>query len=1221
MRMARKMLIYWYTVKKDFKSIEAYKTYCIGEVDPYASKYFGMTNEDAVKARIKEELSKVKDGAGIHISDIADMGYRMVDFPNPKEKLKGMDKDVHAILRNMGCKQCATEWFNVSPDTITRVLNHIETGEQLGKKYTLRQHQADVIEKFDAAINKIPSAKQFGLFAMPRFGKTIVSFEMLNKLFEKYPNKKYAFFISAKLDAEQAVREDYYKFDQSCNFKLCLYNSDVQPTNDSLNDNKWLFFASKQWFDGKTLDQIKERFPIVNKEDCVAVFFDEAHFARMTPNAQRTIGLLNPTIQIDITGTPFRLKSQEDYNDDNSYVYSVLDEAIDFEKATDKHKFRLDYPELVYITPENEFFKTDSTFSEFFDSDKAKEEIQRWVRATFWGGKLHIGNETLDIQNAIVVLPPRIKYCELFADAVNELAIKEHLAINCVKASAKKNTTDEDYISDNAKRFQEWNRVCKEDKSTIHLLATFNKGLQSVSFPDCHAVIMISDMVSPEAYIQASFRSKTPNDVKREAYVIDYNKGRTLHMIDTFIKNHLYVQVCDSNYKNEYNRALSTIQIRDHDLMRQNYTFEEIFTMFTQSWSVERITDEIDFDVDKLLSRIDLSKIKLSDLQKPRQLSLQLTDRGNEYEEKQEEPTNLEPAPEQLTPTNVRPDNVAIADQIEKLKDALVKYGYVPLGETTRITNISRDDIQRRELPVGKNKGMCEVWSYLGGDGDQDDIYIDETVLTPTALRWKYARNNQFVVISGQEAHGEGETDKKKAKAFINAIIRYLPAYFLISGKPNGFDDFANRFGRYNTVEKYPERNLFRLFIGAGIDFRYVLEILKACDAVSREQIIAFCNSKVDKCYDPNGNLIPEEVLKLPFNYTKDGSRPVPQELADTMRGDSNYDIVVCGGYWLTDETTKMYITDSFGEAEIIKKLRPNCTILYSSDILSLLEKHKDSIMKFKSFIMNPPYGKLHLPILHRMVESIVDNGGHGVSLQPIRWLQDKYHKNHFMFDELKLKIKHIEYYSAKQASKDFGIIQEHDMGIYLLDKQGGFDTNSLLFVTRNRDRFVNDYPHYSKPKVYADEPYFVAIRDAGHFERWWTYLLVNYMGAIINGKTDAGLTPEEAYYSNPQTNHNKEVPKVLGFSFASEVEARNFIHNVNLKPFIAAMIIVKDGRGNPWDKIPAVPVDKKYSEAELEEYLGLQNLGIDYSQIECFLKPSEQADWDLAREYMKKFA
>ena len=1219
--MSRKMLIYWYTTNKPFQDIEPWTTYCLGEVDPYAKKYFGMSNENAVIARIKEELGRsAKDGARIRYSDIENIGYQLVDFPNPKNKENHFDKDVFAVLRHINCRQISTEWFNTSPDEIKRVLRHIETGEPLGGTYTLRARQQEAIDKFKQTIDS--NQDRFGLFAMPRFGKTVVSFEMINYLFEKFPDKKYVFFISAKLDAKQAVREDYYKFDRSCKFKLFIYDSDQIAGPAELGTDKWLFFASKQWFDNKSIDDIHKIFPSVNSDDCAAVLFDEAHFSRLTPRATRTIDILNPKVKIDITGTPFRLKSNEDYNDNNSYVYSVLDEAEDFERTTNKKEFRLKNPELIYITPENEFFNTDSSFSDFFDSDGANEQIKKWVKATFWGGKLHIEGQSLNVQNAIVVVPPRKRYCDLFANAVNELARDEHLSIICTRTS----TTDEDddtYISDNELRFREWNRECKIDKQNIHLLVTIGKGLQAVSFPDCHSVIMISDMTSPESYIQAAFRCKTPNGVKTEAYVIDYNKGRTLQMIDTFIKNHLYVRACDNNYKQEYEKALSTIQIRDHTLTRQNYTFEEIFNTFTSSWKIEKITDSVDFDIARIASKIDLSNVKLSDLQKPHALQLQLSDRGDDYEELENQELGLHPTEDKLNPSPLEANFVGI---IEQLKDDLVKYGYVPwnMTENDRIRGINRSDIQQRELPVGKNNEMVTVWSYIGGTGNADDIYIDEFSDNPSAIRWKYLKNRRFVKITGEKAHGEGTTNEKKVRAFVNAVVRYLPAYFLVSGVPNGFDDFVARFGRRNHAENYIERQLFRKFIGIGIDYRYIIEILQACDAGSREQIIAFCNAKVNKCFDKNGNIIPAEVLKLPIVYKKDGSRPVPQELATKMRKNGNYDIVVCGGYYLTDDTTKMYITDNFSDAEIMKKLRPNIMVIYSDNILETLDNNKDTIMKFQSFIMNPPYGKLHLPILQKMVDLIVKNGGIGVSLQPIKWLQDKYRSDHEKYRDLRQYCANITYLSAKDASAAFNILQEHDMGIYHLapsDDSCPFDCNVFLAKTNTKDRFIMDYEHQGHPKEYENQPYFVAVRKDGHMDRWWTYLLVNYMGAIINGKTDEGLTPQEAYYSNPQTNHNKQVPKILGFEFNTEQEARNFVHNSKLLPVIAAMILIKDGRANPFDVLPKIPVDKKYNQQEMEKYLGFDGLGIDYSKIECFTRPSGQDEWEPARNYMEQFA
>lgn len=1218
--MSKEMVIYWYTVRKQFGSIEPSKTWCIGEADPASSKYFGMTIQKIAETRVKEELGKYKDGARISFADVVDLGYDCFEFPNPGNKERGMDKDIHAVLKSIDCPQIATEWFDTSVEQIKSVIDHVVKGTPIGKKYKLRSRQEEAVKRFMSACAN--NETRFGLFAMPRFGKTIVSFEFMNKLFEKYPEKKYIFFISAKLDAEQAIREDYYKFDQSCNFKLFLYDSRTPLRQDALLQDKYVFFASKQWFDGKNLADIQKVFPGVNERDCAAVFFDEAHFARMTPNAQRTIRMLNPCMQIDITGTPFRLKSNEEYNDNNSYVYSVLDEYADWEKAENKELFRINNPEMVYITPKNEFFVTDSSFGEFFDSENCMLVIKDWLRKTFYGGQFNINGHHLNISNAVVVLPPRKRYCDLFAAAVKELAETERYAIKCTKTSTKDND-DDDYIADNQERFKKWNHECKHDTAYFHLLVTIGKGLQAVSFPDCHAVIMLNDMTSPEQYIQAAFRSKTPNGTKKEAFVIDYNKGRTLQIVDTFIKNHLFVQARDENYKQEYERALGCINIRDHALVRQNYTFEEIFQTFVSSWDIERITDSVYFDLDKLASKIDLSQVKLADLQKPHQLSLQLTDRGDDYEEK----PDAEPGAGSVEPPmapRLTPD--WLEDHIEKLKTDLIAHGYIPSGgtETDRITTINPEEIQRRSLPVGINGENAVVWSYLGGDGTWDDIYIDEAGRTPSTVRWKYVENNKFVRIGKEESHGDGPTDIKKVRAFINAIIRYMPAYFFVSGVPSSFDDFKDRFGRKTVAENYPERKLFRDFMGQTIDYRYVLEILKACDAASREQIIAYCADKVNKCYDHSGRPVPDKVLDLLWIYKKDGSRPVPQILANKMRQDRNYDLVVCGGYWLTDDTTKMYITDSFSEAKVMEKLRPMCNVIYTSDIVSTLEKNKDAIMKFTAFIMNPPYGRLHLPILRKMTDLVVKRGGTGVSLQPIKWLQDKYRPDYEQYKDVKEFCYSIKYYSAQEASKDFNILQEHDMGIYCLampDEHKVFQCEELLNECVNKDRFINDYEHYSKPKAYNNEPYFVAIRDAGHMDRWWTYLLVNYMGAIINGRTDDGLTPEQAYYNNPQTNHNKTCPKILGFEFSSETEARNFIHNSRLLPFIAAMIIVKDERGNPFNKIPKIPVDRKYTDLEMEKYLGLDGHGIDYSRIKCFIQESSKEEWDSAREYMKKFA
>lgn len=162
-------------------------------------------------------------------------------------------------------------------------------------------------------------------------------------------------------------------------------------------------------------------------------------------------------------------------------------------------------------------------------------------------------------------------------------------------------------------------------------------------------------------------------------------------------------------------------------------------------------------------------------------------------------------------------------------------------------------------------------------------------------------------------------------------------------------------------------------------------------------------------------------------------------DLALKMRQDKNYDVVVCGGYYLTDDTTKIYITDSFPEAKIMELLRPNCKVIYSEHIVDDLERYKGDIMKFSSFIMNTPYGSLHLPILQKMVEYIVKNGGSGVSLQPVRWLQDPLRNYKQGTDFKKYKdifqgnIESIDVLVSMNCSNIFDAQFAMDLGIYNL--------------------------------------------------------------------------------------------------------------------------------------------------------------------------------------------
>ena len=103
--------------------------------------------------------------------------------------------------------------------------------------------------------------------------------------------------------------------------------------------------------------------------------------------------------------------------------------------------------------------------------------------------------------------------------------------------------------------------------------------------------------------------------------------------------------------------------------------------------------------------------------------------------------------------------------------------------------------------------------------------------------------------------------------------------------------------------------------------------------------------------------------------------------------------------------------------------------------------------MKFDHIIMNPPYCRnLHLKILNEAINHSDDI----VNLSPIRWLQDplaEYKRNSDFkkYKEIRERIESIEIISAHEATDLFGASIWADLGVYHLNKDGSFDTHSLL--------------------------------------------------------------------------------------------------------------------------------------------------------------------------------
>ena len=130
--------------------------------------------------------------------------------------------------------------------------------------------------------------------------------------------------------------------------------------------------------------------------------------------------------------------------------------------------------------------------------------------------------------------------------------------------------------------------------------------------------------------------------------------------------------------------------------------------------------------------------------------------------------------------------------------------------------------------------------------------------------------------------------------------------------------------------------------------------------------------------------------------------------------------------------------------------------------------------MKFDICLMNPPYYRsTHLKFLEKAIK-ISDNV---ISIQPIRWLEEKVgrYKKNSAYNKYKESIakyiKDLEIITAEEAEKKFNAAFSFNLGIYLCDKNGGYDIDKLTSndivnkVFEKMDDNIGEHIEFSEPK------------------------------------------------------------------------------------------------------------------------------------------------------------
>lgn len=526
----------------------------------------GMAEKQTVEERVREQLKT------------ADIDYRLEwrDFAFYKDgsQERFRDTDFHAWLVNFKnvVRKVGREWFQIEPAPAKGyfdefALRQYQTGALEKAEYSLRSEQAEAVEKTLAHFQA--GGKKFLWNAKPRFGKTLAAYDLIRKM----PFKN-ALILTNRPSIGNSWLDDFRKFIAwrgECAFisdnaalagKGVYTRTQYEKTGDSpkrvISFQSLQALKNSQYFggDSDTLEWMaKVRFDLV--------IIDESHEGVDTAKTEFALDELEFKHLLYLSGTPFRQLASNDFSDSEIFNWAYSDEqaakrdwrgeeANPYEALPQLNLFTYrmsgiarekaargielaDGENYDYAFDLNDFFETRNgrfvhaeAVRNFIKALHSREkfpfstpELRETLAHTLW--HLHY------VESA-KALKRMLEEDEVFKDYEIILAVGDGSANGDGKTTRKA-----------LDRVRE--AVNKPGNKSITL--TVGQLTVGITVPQWTGALMLSNMASPSAYMQAAFRVQTPWESwhngrllrKENAYVFDFDPARTLEIYDKFASN------------------------------------------------------------------------------------------------------------------------------------------------------------------------------------------------------------------------------------------------------------------------------------------------------------------------------------------------------------------------------------------------------------------------------------------------------------------------------------------------------------------------------------------------------------------------------------------------------------------------------------------------------------------------------------------------------------
>ena len=546
----------------------------------------GYTEKQTVEQRIKQQTHTAdirwelawkdnaifKDGSGDYFTDH--------DFHNYLQVEKN-------IKREEG-----TEWFEIDGDSSFLLFNkfagrQIEINKDSGCEYVLRKEQGEAVRITKEYFEN--GGKEFLWNAKPRFGKTLSAYDLIQKM-----GCKNVLIVSNRPSIANSWADDFFKF-VGWKGKYCFVTD-----NDTLSNRKGVMtrqqyeaamgvcsnedcrnmiaFESLQGlkgslFFGGAYDKL--RWIAAEYEDAFGtkqqgvtfdlLIIDESQEGVDTYKTDRAFKNINRKHTLYLSGTPFKQLASDQFSKEQIYNWSYADE----QDAKDSWTFE-EYnpyealPRLSMYTYQlsNMIYEKLQQGAAIGDDEETVDfafDLNEFFSTNESSGKF---NHEKEVRNSLHALSTQEKYPYSTPELRKELSHTMWYLNRVASAKALKKLLKEDPVfgeyevilaagagrseddTDARNSYDAVKKAISNHDKTITL--TVGQLTVGITIPEWSGVLMLCNMQSPSAYMQAAFRAQNPCTFtsadgvryrKENAYVFDFDPARTLIIFDEFANN------------------------------------------------------------------------------------------------------------------------------------------------------------------------------------------------------------------------------------------------------------------------------------------------------------------------------------------------------------------------------------------------------------------------------------------------------------------------------------------------------------------------------------------------------------------------------------------------------------------------------------------------------------------------------------------------------------